>query len=185
MPAVDTPPIDPYDGQVLTNRTADGTYNDLENPAMGMAGSRFGRNVPIENTFPEAGADLLTPSPREISRTVMTRDRAHRGHVLQRPRRQLAPVPDPGLVQPRQEPDRQPHRDPAARPTTRGRSNPMAIPRTRPDPTHPPGPERAAAHLRQHRDPLVGPVEHLRQHQGYADLVRTGVDGKLHVTQPG
>jgi hypothetical protein len=39
-----------------------------------MAGSRFGRNVPIEHTFPAAGADLLTPSPREVSRAVMTRD---------------------------------------------------------------------------------------------------------------
>ena len=74
LPAANTPPVAPYDGLVVNNRTPDGTYNDLENPAMGMAQSRFGRNVPIENTFPEGGADLLTPSPREISRTVMTRD---------------------------------------------------------------------------------------------------------------
>jgi hypothetical protein len=40
------------DGAVrrLTARTADGTYNDLGSPAMGSAGSRFGRNVPLDRT---------------------------------------------------------------------------------------------------------------------------------------
>ncbi|MBA3475620.1 MAG: heme peroxidase, partial [Actinobacteria bacterium] len=31
-------------------RTFDGSYNDLEQPAMGMIGARFGRNVPIDRT---------------------------------------------------------------------------------------------------------------------------------------
>src|SRR5687768_9280853 len=31
--------------EVLRGRTADGSYNDLENPRMGMAGTRFGRNI--------------------------------------------------------------------------------------------------------------------------------------------
>src|SRR6266446_2640848 len=37
----------------LTPRTWDGTYNDLADPLMGSTGTRFGRNVPLEHTFPE------------------------------------------------------------------------------------------------------------------------------------
>src|SRR3712207_2022131 len=37
----------------LAARTADGTYNDLESPRMGSAETRFGRNVPIDRTFPD------------------------------------------------------------------------------------------------------------------------------------
>ncbi|MEP6910441.1 MAG: peroxidase family protein [Actinomycetota bacterium] len=58
----------------LTSRTWDGTYNDLETPLMGSTGSRFGRNVPLEHTFPEQEPRLSTPSARKISRDLMTRD---------------------------------------------------------------------------------------------------------------
>ena len=54
-------------------RTVDGSWNDLANPTMGMAGTRFGRNVPIEHTWPDTGA-LLEPNPRTVSRRLMTRD---------------------------------------------------------------------------------------------------------------
>src|SRR4051812_38367935 len=33
-------------------RTPDGSYNALEDPDMGMAGSRFGRNVALDKAFP-------------------------------------------------------------------------------------------------------------------------------------
>ena len=55
-------------------RTADGSYNDLSAPAMGKAYTRFGRNVPPAETFGETGERLMTPSPRVISRRLMTRD---------------------------------------------------------------------------------------------------------------
>ena len=70
----DTPPKPPTPEQ-LTARTVDGSYNDLANPRMGMAGSRFGRNVPLEKTYPEPAPGILEPSPREVSRSLMTRDR--------------------------------------------------------------------------------------------------------------
>jgi hypothetical protein len=70
-PTVDEPPVPPFDARVLTERTPDGTYNDLSDPAMGMAGARFGRNVPIEATWPEP--DLLDPNPRTVSRRLLTR----------------------------------------------------------------------------------------------------------------
>src|SRR5919112_5455939 len=57
----------------LIARTVDGTFNDLENPRMGGAGTRFGRNVPIELTYPENEWALLRPNPRTVSRELLTR----------------------------------------------------------------------------------------------------------------
>jgi Animal haem peroxidase len=57
----------------LALRTADGTFNDLTKPLMGAAGTRFGRNVPIRATFPDH-ANIMNPSPREISRQLLTRE---------------------------------------------------------------------------------------------------------------
>jgi hypothetical protein len=56
-----------------TARTLDGSYNDLEHPAMGAVGCRFGRNIPLDHTFPEPEPDLLEPSPRVVSRELLTR----------------------------------------------------------------------------------------------------------------
>jgi hypothetical protein len=56
-------------------RTTDGSYNDLDDPAMGSIGSRFGRNVPIEHTHPESSSDVLEPNPRLISRRLLTREK--------------------------------------------------------------------------------------------------------------
>ena len=66
-------PVPSPDDRHLTKRTADGSYNDLDRPEMGMAGSRFGRNVPLKDTIPNT-PNLLKPNPREISRRLMTRD---------------------------------------------------------------------------------------------------------------
>lgn len=54
-------------------RTPDGTFNDLAQPSMGRAGTRFGRNVPLRNTTPEE-ATLLTPNPREVANVLLRRD---------------------------------------------------------------------------------------------------------------
>ena len=54
-------------------RTADGSFNDLGAPRMGMAGTRFGRNVPFDKGQPEPEARRLTPNPREVSRRLLTR----------------------------------------------------------------------------------------------------------------
>lgn len=53
-------------------RIADGSYNDLEHPTMGSAGTRFGRNVPLNNTYPDE-ATTLTPNPRTVSLELLTR----------------------------------------------------------------------------------------------------------------
>ncbi len=66
----------PLDGEPrhITSRMIDGTFNDLENPLMGSTGTRFGRNFPLEYTFPEQEPQLLTPNPREVSLALHTRD---------------------------------------------------------------------------------------------------------------
>jgi hypothetical protein len=63
----------PEGSRHLTARTADGTYNDLENPRMGSAGTRFGRNVPIDRTHPDYER-LMQPNPRTVSRELLTRE---------------------------------------------------------------------------------------------------------------
>jgi hypothetical protein len=63
----------PFDSSYLANRTADGTYNDLEHPTTGARHTRFGRNVPIGHTRPDPEPDILEPNPRTISRELMTR----------------------------------------------------------------------------------------------------------------
>ncbi len=72
-PAVNTPPLPPLDPAFLVERTEQGVYNDLAQPSMGMAGSRFGRNVPLEATTHETEASILEPNPRLVSRELLTR----------------------------------------------------------------------------------------------------------------
>jgi Animal haem peroxidase len=137
QPAVNTPPVGPPDPRNRTRRTVDGTYNDLEQPAMGMAGSRFGRNIPIEHTFSDPNP--LEPSPREVSRALLTRH-------------ELVPATSVNTLvaawlqwmirdwfshgrSPTDNPWRIPLTDDDPWP-----GRPMLIMRTRPDPTRPPGP---------------------------------------------
>ena len=54
-------------------RSADGSFNSLEHPRMGMAGTRFGRNIPLTEAVPDSGNALLDPSPRLISRELLAR----------------------------------------------------------------------------------------------------------------
>ena len=54
-------------------RSADGSFNSLDHPRMGMAGSRFGRNFPLPECVAKRGDDLLDPNPRVISRELLAR----------------------------------------------------------------------------------------------------------------
>ena len=54
-------------------RSADGSFNSLDHPRMGMARSRFGRNFPLPECAAERGDDLLDPNPRVISRELLAR----------------------------------------------------------------------------------------------------------------
>ncbi len=67
-PELAAPECDPRLG-----RTADGSFNDLDEPWMGMAGARFGRNFPIERTYGEEPPRLYEPNPREVSVKLLAR----------------------------------------------------------------------------------------------------------------
>jgi hypothetical protein len=73
-PSEGQPPLTPAGPERFAQRSADGTYNDLEQPRMGMAGARFGRNVPLADGVPEPEDRRLTPNPRTVSRRLLTRD---------------------------------------------------------------------------------------------------------------
>ena len=75
------PPL-PWEPQFQFQRTVDGSFNDLGSPCMGRAGAPFGRNVPPNRlTRPQAAAIVGelgapgNPTPREVSRLLLTRDR--------------------------------------------------------------------------------------------------------------
>jgi hypothetical protein len=72
QPPGDPPEVGPRPAD-LSTRTIDGSYNALDDPAMGMAETRFGRNLPIDQTWQEPAETLLEPSPREVSRALLTR----------------------------------------------------------------------------------------------------------------
>ncbi|MGV0743113.1 peroxidase family protein [Mycolicibacterium sp. XJ870] len=65
------PPRTP--AEYLTVRTADGSYNDLASPSMGMAGTRFGRNVALAKGHAEDLPQLMDPNPRLISTELLQR----------------------------------------------------------------------------------------------------------------
>ena len=73
--ALDKPPFDDPDvSRHLGARMINGTYNDLDDPLMGSLGSRFGRNVPRDRTYPEDEKRLLEPNPRLVSLRLLTRE---------------------------------------------------------------------------------------------------------------
>jgi hypothetical protein len=73
VPVVDPPPVPPRTPEHLVSRSVDGTHNDLDHPDMGMAGARFGRNIPLDAVLPVTDDGLLKPSPREVSRRLLVR----------------------------------------------------------------------------------------------------------------
>jgi hypothetical protein len=183
LPAVNLPPVAPPAPDVRTNRTLDGTYNDLSQPRMGMAGSRFGRNVPVECTEPEPMPRMMQPSPREVSRALLTRDK-------------LIPATSVNALVatwlqfmirdwfshgtgPKDNPWEIPVTDDDPWPV-----RPMQVMRTRSDPTAPPGGNHPPTHANTQTpwwdaSQIYGTTPQQQQ------LIRTGQDGKLRVGADG
>jgi len=63
-----------WEPSVLAARTPDGSFNDLDEPDMGRAGMRFGRNFALDKVIRSDDIRLMEPNPREVSRRLMTRD---------------------------------------------------------------------------------------------------------------
>jgi hypothetical protein len=128
--------LHPANNHHLTARTADGTFNDLSAPRMGAAGTRFGRNIPIEYTYPESEPLILDPSPRMVSRELMTRDTFHPATTLN----VLAAAWLQFMIRDWFSHGKSPKENPWKVPLASDDSwheNPMRIMRTRPDPTRP------------------------------------------------
>ena len=183
LPATNEPPLLPWDPSYLTSRSPDGSYNDLENPKMGRAGSRFGRNVPLEKADREPPADILRPNPRTVSRELMTR------HEFQAVPHLNALVAAwlQFMIKDWFSHGRGPEDDhweiPLAE-TDPWEQRPMVIPRTPDDPTRRPGSDGPRTYLNMEThwwdgSALYGTNQEMR------DILRTHQDGKLHVLPDG
>ena len=68
------PPLDPpLPASDHRKRTIDGRFDNLAQPDMGSVGTRFGRNVPLDATWPERGDRFREPSPRVVSEKLLAR----------------------------------------------------------------------------------------------------------------
>jgi len=168
------------DTRHFTMRTADGTYNDLENPRMGSAGTRFGRNVPIDYTYPEPEPDILTPNPRAVSRELLTRDTFHPATTLN----VLAAAWLQFMIRDWFSHGTSPKDNPWKLPLSGDdpwHENPMVIMRTRPDPTRPLGANSAPPTYANTETHWWDGSSIYGADKTTQAKVRSGVDGKLVV----
>ena len=179
-PSVPTPDLIPTDGRHLTARTVDGTFNDLSKPGMGAAGTRFGRNFPIEYGHPEPEPAILEPNPRTVSRELMTRHVFAPATTLN----VLAAAWLQFMIRDWFSHGKSPKENPWKLPLKEDdtwHENPMQIMRTRPDPTRPPvddGAPPTYVNTETHwwdGSQIYGSSKEIQAH------VRSGVDGKLKV----
>ncbi|MCB5166925.1 peroxidase [Streptomyces bambusae] len=59
--------------ELLPYRSYDGSGYDPYDEDMGRAGTRLDRNAPLHLAFPGSDDELMTPSPREVSRQLLAR----------------------------------------------------------------------------------------------------------------
>jgi hypothetical protein len=177
-------PLEPAardDDRHRTARTLDGSYNDLSDPAMGAIGARFGRNVPLERTWPENAPAILEPNPRLVSRELLTRERfipATTLNVLAGAWLQFE-VHD-WFSHGKNEPEQPWEIELAANDSWWQR--PMRIPRTRRDPTHTDGSPPTFITADSHwwdGSQIYG------SERGFADAIRANEDGKLRLDERG
>ena len=139
-PAAGVPAPPPFDDRWRVARSPDGAYNDLSDARRGMAGTRFHRNVPPDATWPEPPPGILDPSPREVSRLLLTRDRFQPALAVN----SLAAAWIQFMIRDWVKHGKSPKEDPwtmdlEAGDPWPGEDGRMRIMRTPPDPTRPPG----------------------------------------------
>lgn len=184
LPTVPPPPLPAPTPGVHTGRTTDGSYNDLEHPRAGMAGTRFGRNVRFEAAATPSRTDVLEPNPRRLSLELMTRTdliAAESVNALVAPWLQWmirdwfshgqSPVDDPWQVDLTAD-DPWPER-------------PMTIRRTPADPTRAPGEPTSPPTFINTCSHWWDASQIYGTTEDYQRAVRTGVNGTLHVRPDG
>ena len=184
LPSLPQPAPQPQGVSYLTARTADGTFNDVQHPSMGSAGTRFGHLFPLEHAYPEPEPAILEPSPRTVSRTLLARSSfvpAESLNVLAAAWIQFmirdwlshgtSPKENPWLI-------------PLA-PDDDWWQHPMQIMRTPADPTRPPGSENAPpTHINTESHWWDGSQIYGSNAQ-VQKQVRLGQDGKVLFTPEG
>ncbi len=170
----------PMDPKLRFERTFDGTWNDLACPHMGAAGTRFGRNVPLDQTHPDT-SNLLTPSPREVSRTLLTRTQFQPASILNLMAASWIQFMVHDWFVHKRAPDERieiplPPGDPWP-------TRPMKVERTPPDPA-PPGSKRPPAYVNLNSHWWDGSQVYGRDAET-ASKLRTRVDGKLKIQADG
>jgi len=178
--SIATPEPTPEDQRYLTARTADGTFNDLSNPRMGAAGMRFGRNVPLEYTYPEPEPAILSPSPRTVSLDLLTRDTFVPATTLN----VLAAAWLQFMIRDWFSHGKSPKENPwklALKADDPWHEHPMTIMRTAPDPTRPPDAEDAPPTYCNTESHWWDGSQIYGSTREAQDRVRSGVHGKLKV----
>jgi hypothetical protein len=176
LPAVNLPPVPPPTPQMRTARTVDGTYNDLDQPRMGMAGSRFGRNVPLGNTYQDPR--MLEPSPREVSRALLTRD----GLIPAKSVNALVAAWLQFMIRDWFSHGKGPTENPWEIPLAADDpwpNPPMRVMRTRPDPTAPPGDTGQPPTYANTESHWWDASQIYGTTPEYQQMIRTGPDGTL------
>jgi hypothetical protein len=183
VPIVGGPVAPPRTPGHLVGRSVDGSHNDLDYPEMGMARARFGRNIPLDSVLPVTHEQLMEPSPRTVSRRLMTRTTFLPAESVNT----LAAAWLQFMIRDwfsHGEGDTSRLVDIPLDPGDDWYENPMRIPRIHKDPSRPEGAE--------------GPITTINEVTHWWDgsslygstleeqkRVRTGVDGKLHLTADG
>jgi Animal haem peroxidase len=183
VPIVGGPEAPPRTPAHLVGRSVDGSHNDLDHPTMGMAKARFGRNIPPDRVRPVTDAELREPSPRMVSRRLMTRVTFLPAESVNA----LAAAWLQFMIRDwfsHGEADTSRLVEIPLEPTDDWHESPMRIPRIHADPSRPAGAD--------------GPVTSINEVTHWWDgsslygstleeqkRVRTGVDGKLHLTPEG
>lgn len=165
---------------VVTARTPDGTFNDLKCPFMGSAGTRFGRNVPLDETWQQKMPDLMTPSPRVVSLELMTRNEFTPAKTLNL----LAAAWLQFQIRDWFSHGSSVKDDPWQVPLAEGdtwHQNPMQILRTMPDPTRTAADDGKPLTYINTETPWWDGSQLYGSTADYRAKVRTGVDGKIFV----
>jgi hypothetical protein len=183
-PSIPVPDLVPEGDRYLTARTPDGTFNDLSNPRMGAAGTRFGRNFPISYGYPEPEPAIMSPNPRTVSRELLTRHTFAPATTLN----VLAAAWLQFMIQDWFSHGSSPKENPWKLPLPEDddwHENPMVVLRTRPDPTRPPNTaDQPPTYINVNSHWWDGSQVYGGSKEEQARR-RSGVDGKLKVAPNG